>query len=314
LKKAIGKDKIIVALDSKKGKISINGWTKELQETTLERAKKLERYCSEFLYTCIDREGKMNGIDWKTIQELKKTTKNQLTVAGGISKISEIKKLEKQNINSVLGMALYANQVNLSKFIIPLLDFKKQKLIPTIVQEESTREVLMLAYSNAESLEQVWKTEKAWYWSRKWNRLWMKGEKSGNIQKIKKVEFDCDQDTILFTVEQTGTRACHKNTETCFGNRKPNSTFLNQLEKIIYTRKNVRTKTSSYTKKLFENPVLLRKKLREEINEVIEADQKQDRNNMVWELADIQYFLTVMAAKNNVSIKEVGKELAGRNK
>ena len=103
------------------------------------------------------------------------------------------------------------NRINIKE-----LDFSKGNgLIPVVVQESSTKEVLMLAYVNEESLNQTLKTGFAHYWSRSRNKLWKKGESSGHVQKIVDVLVDCDNDTILYNVEQTGP-ACHTGTKTCF--------------------------------------------------------------------------------------------------
>lgn len=96
------------------------------------------------------------------------------------------------------------------------MDFEKQQgLIPTIVQDVHTKEVLMLAYSNKESLKKTYELKLATYYSRSRKSLWIKGQKSGNIQEIKKVYLDCDSDTLLFLVSQKGV-ACHRNKRTCF--------------------------------------------------------------------------------------------------
>lgn len=99
------------------------------------------------------------------------------------------------------------------------LDFKKGKgLIPVVVQEVKTKNILMLAYTNLEALEKTLNTGYAHYWSRSRNKLWMKGESSGNVQKIKDIRVDCDYDTLLFLVEQKG-NACHTGKKTCFHNK-----------------------------------------------------------------------------------------------
>ncbi|PIN98919.1 MAG: phosphoribosyl-AMP cyclohydrolase [Candidatus Diapherotrites archaeon CG10_big_fil_rev_8_21_14_0_10_31_34] len=96
------------------------------------------------------------------------------------------------------------------------IDWKKGNgLLPTIIQEEKNREVLMLAYSTKESLEKAFQTKQGWYYSRSRKKLWRKGETSGNTQKLKKVFVDCDKDTLLFKVEQKG-NACHLNKKNCF--------------------------------------------------------------------------------------------------
>ena len=115
LKKTVGKNKIIIAIDSKKGKIVIKGWTKSTGIDTFKVIKQLEPYCSEFLYTYVDKEGTMKGIDLNLAKKIKKATKNKLTAAGGISTIKEIKELKKAKISCALGMAVYTGKLKLSE-------------------------------------------------------------------------------------------------------------------------------------------------------------------------------------------------------
>ena len=99
------------------------------------------------------------------------------------------------------------------------IDFKKSGgLVPVIVQDAITKDVLTLAYSNKESLELAKKTKKSWFYSRSRNKLWMKGEESGNIQHVKEILVDCDSDAIIYLVEPTGP-ACHKGDKVCFHNK-----------------------------------------------------------------------------------------------
>ncbi len=114
LEEKLGKEKIIIAIDSKKGKIVIKGWKESTDINAADVIKQLEPYCSEFLYTYVDKEGMMQGTDLETLKKLKTLTNNEITAAGGISSEEEIKKLENLGINSVLGMALYTGKIKLS--------------------------------------------------------------------------------------------------------------------------------------------------------------------------------------------------------
>jgi len=137
-------------------------------------------------------------------------------VAGGITTMEEIKYIHKLGLDQVLGMAITSGKLNIIDCYIRIMDFEKQNnLIPTIVQDDCTKEVLMLAYSNKESIKKTYELGLATYYSRSRNELWSKGEKSGNVQKIKKIYLDCDSDTLLFLVYQKGV-ACHRNKKTCF--------------------------------------------------------------------------------------------------
>ncbi len=113
--KEFGKQNIVVALDSKKGKVVVQGWKKTLKESPIEMAKRLENLCGEFLYTCVEKEGLMQGIDWETIKRLKSVCRNRISVAGGISNTAEIKELEEKGIKSVVGMALYTGRIKVGE-------------------------------------------------------------------------------------------------------------------------------------------------------------------------------------------------------
>lgn len=130
--------------------------------------------------------------------------------------MKEIKYIHKLGFDQVLGMAITSGKLNIMDCYIGIMDFEKQNnLIPTIVQDIDTKEVLMLAYSNKESVKKTYEKNYATYYSRSRKELWTKGETSGNLQKIKKIYLDCDSDTLLFLVSQKGV-ACHRNKKTCF--------------------------------------------------------------------------------------------------
>ncbi|MCK5283812.1 MAG: 1-(5-phosphoribosyl)-5-[(5-phosphoribosylamino)methylideneamino] imidazole-4-carboxamide isomerase [Nanoarchaeota archaeon] len=117
LNKAIGKHKIIVSIDSKGGKIVDKGWTESTGINTLDIVKELENYCLEILYTYVDKEGMMEGTDFETVKKIKSMTRIEVTAAGGISSIDEIKKLEEIGVNSVVGMAYYTGKIKMSELL-----------------------------------------------------------------------------------------------------------------------------------------------------------------------------------------------------
>lgn len=114
LNKKISKDKIIIAIDSKKGKVVTKGWKESTNIDPVKVVEELEPYCSEFLYTYVDKEGMMKGTDFATLRKLKQATTNEITAAGGISSMDEINRLKRLGVNSVLGMALYTGKIKLS--------------------------------------------------------------------------------------------------------------------------------------------------------------------------------------------------------
>lgn len=210
------KEKVVVALDVKDGKIAVKGWQELEEENIYEKMIELEPYCKKYLVTNVDVEGLNAGTNLKFFESLVGKTKNDIMVAGGITTIEEIKHIHTFGLDQVLGMAITSGKLNIIDCYIEIMDFEKQNgLIPTIVQDITTKEVLMLAYSNKESLKRTYESNFATYYSRARNKLWTKGETSGNVQKIKKIYLDCDSDTLLFLVSQKGV-ACHRNKRTCF--------------------------------------------------------------------------------------------------
>ncbi|NVM18677.1 MAG: bifunctional phosphoribosyl-AMP cyclohydrolase/phosphoribosyl-ATP diphosphatase HisIE [Candidatus Lokiarchaeota archaeon] len=191
--------------------------------------------------------------------------------------------------------------------LLNILDFKKGLgLIPTIVQDQNNT-VLMLAYSSEESLKNTILTRKATYFSRSRNKLWIKGEESGNSQEVKRIYYDCDNDSLLFKVEQIG-YACHKGTYSCFLDK---DFSLNVLYDIINNRIENSTVEESYTKRLAEDDNLLLSKIKEECLEVINFT---DRDNLIWEIADLTYFILVLMATQKINLSEIINELRRRNK
>ncbi|HLD86698.1 MAG TPA: bifunctional phosphoribosyl-AMP cyclohydrolase/phosphoribosyl-ATP diphosphatase HisIE, partial [Candidatus Nanoarchaeia archaeon] len=236
----------------------------------------------------------------------KNSTKNDLTVAGGITTFDDIKSIEEMGANSQVGMALYTNKIDLAESFIALLDFEKSgNMIPTIAQDEFGK-VLMLAFSTKESLIRTFRTGKATYFSRSRKELWTKGETSGNFQQILKVRADCDSDALLFTVRQTNV-ACHTGSYSCFGGREFG---IHELYSTVLDRiKN--PQDSSYTSKLAQKEESIMEKIKEESEEVVNY---RDKDNLVWEIADLTYFILVLMAKKGITVSDITNELWRRKK
>jgi phosphoribosyl-ATP pyrophosphohydrolase/phosphoribosyl-AMP cyclohydrolase len=248
----------------------------------------------------VEKEGCLQGTDRSLVKELVRATRNQITVAGGITTGDEIRELSRLGVNCQLGMALYTERLTLADAFLETLDWNKG-LIPTITQDESGQ-VLTLAYSSRESLKNAFATGQMWYFSRSRNKLWQKGEISGNTQELIKIRTDCDHDTLLVRVRQKG-NACHKETYSCFGDM---NFSLPGLYAVVQDRL-ANPRPGSYTARL--DDVQLRKKIMEEAEEVTEAGT---RDEIIWEVADVLYFLTVLMAKHKVCYEEVVRELARR--
>ena len=217
LERSVGRNRLIIAIDSREREIVTKAWTHGTGLKLLDTVKELEPYASEFLFTCVEKEGCLKGTDLETIRELKKATGNSLTVAGGITTLDEVRELASLGVDCQLGMALYTGKFTLEEAFIESLDWKGG-LVPTITQNEDGK-VLMLAYSNKESLGKAFETGRMTYYSRSRKKLWTKGETSGNYQELVRLRADCDGDALLATVRQKGP-ACHTGKHSCFGHNK----------------------------------------------------------------------------------------------
>lgn len=301
------KDKVIVAIDAKNGKITTEGWTKELDKTPVDYIKRFDDLCSGYLYTVVEKEGMMQGCDINSIEEIRKSTEKEFVAAGGISTVDEIVKLNQKNISTQLGMCIYTGAVKLEEAFMTCLDFEKGNgLIPTIVQDVDTKQVLMLAYSNKESLQKSFESGLATYFSRSRNELWTKGLTSGNTQDLKTVRFDCDFDTLLFNVKQKG-NACHLDKFSCFGDKEFS---INALYEVLKSRKE-KLPENSFTTKLFKDTFYLKRKIMEEAFEVVNFEQG---DGLQWEVADLIYFILTFMVENNVTVQEIINNLASRAK
>jgi phosphoribosyl-ATP pyrophosphohydrolase/phosphoribosyl-AMP cyclohydrolase len=187
-------------------------------------------------------------------------------------------------------------------------------LIPAIVQDFHTGRVLMLAYVNQESYEYMLERGETCFWSRSRQKLWHKGETSGNTQKIKAMAFDCDKDTLLIQAEQTGTGACHTGSYSCFGDDEAGEFHI--LEEIygqIADRK-ANPKEKSYTNYLLDAGLdKTCKKLGEEAAEVIIAAKNNDPAALAQELADLSYHALVLMLQAGVTPRDIAAVLANRH-
>ncbi|MBT9170009.1 MAG: Phosphoribosyl-AMP cyclohydrolase [Actinobacteria bacterium] len=215
---------------------------------------------------------------------------------------------------------------------ISQLKFDRDGLIPAIVQDFRSREVLMLAYMSRESLQKTLETGRTWFYSRSRERLWMKGESSGNYQLVKDMRYDCDADCLLVLVEQVGV-ACHTGERSCFfssltgrgmvktpgiGSEAEEAEgldhVLKELFRVIKSRKKFSPQTS-YTASLFKaGASKILAKVTEESGEVVEAAREGSRENLIHEIADVIYHLLVLTAFKDIELEDIARELIRRRK
>ncbi len=184
-------------------------------------------------------------------------------------------------------------------------------LIPAIVRDATSGQVLTLAYMNAESLRKTEETGETWFWSRSRNELWHKGATSGNTQRVVHIAADCDGDALVVSVEPAGP-ACHTGSTSCFNDVPAPAFDLEGLMRVLRSRHEKRPE-GSYTAYLFnEGRDKILKKIGEEATEVVIAAKGQGRERLVSEIADLMYHLSVLLVDEGIDWKDVGAELRSR--
>ncbi len=197
------------------------------------------------------------------------------------------------------------------------LKFDRDGLIPAIVTDAKTKEVLTLAYMNRESLRITMEKGLTCFWSRSRGELWLKGETSGNYQHVVSITADCDRDALVVAVEKDGP-ACHTGAQSCFNDpvfesEERHAFSLEGLMKLIEGRKTDK-KEGSYTTYLFEKGLdKILKKVGEESTEVIIAAKAEDKKETVYEIADLAYHVMVLMIEAGITLEDIHDELASRH-
>jgi phosphoribosyl-ATP pyrophosphohydrolase/phosphoribosyl-AMP cyclohydrolase len=197
--------------------------------------------------------------------------------------------------------------------VVDRIRFDEQGLVPCVMQDARTGEVLTLAYMNEEALERTRQTGEMHFWSRSRNELWRKGETSGNTMRVRALRYDCDEDALLALVDPAGP-ACHTGERTCFhrGDTEPTSgEALAVLERTIAERRSARP-GESYTAELLADPGRIGEKVREEADEAARAALAESDQRLLEEAADVLYHLAVLMASRDLSLADAFDELNRR--
>ncbi|MBI5525039.1 MAG: phosphoribosyl-ATP diphosphatase [Deltaproteobacteria bacterium] len=325
------KERVIAALDAEHDAIVVEGWRKKTGERVVDRMKELRDLVGGFLVTFVEREGRLGGIDLTRVKELADAAGDtRLTVAGGVTTVEEVAVCDRLGVDAQVGMAIYTGKMNLADAIAaPLVQPSAQELTqsvghplrggegrgegglppsasplwPTVVCDERGV-ALGLAWSDRESLREAVRLRRGVYHSRR-RGLWTKGETSGDTQELTRIDLDCDRDAIRFTVRQHGTGFCHTGTRTCWG---PDGGF-GALFRLVASRIES-APPGSYTKKLLEDPALLKAKILEEAGELGVA---ATMGEVAGEAADVIYFTLVAMANAGVTLEDVERVLDRRS-
>jgi phosphoribosyl-ATP pyrophosphohydrolase/phosphoribosyl-AMP cyclohydrolase len=306
---AVRKERLVVAVDARSGKVATHGWTQETSVDPVEMARSLGPLAGGCLFTAIDREGLMGGHDLERSRKIREAFPGELYVAGGIASNEEVLSIVRLGARPVLGMALYKEKIDLERAFVDALDWTKAELVPTVVKDPQGK-VLMLAYSSRVSLEKAIRERKGIYWSRSRSAVWEKGATSGHTQRLLRARYDCDRDALLFVVEQTGP-ACHAGVPSCFLDEKDDP--LLEIARQVELRR-AQPDAESYTSRLLHEPGLAAAKVTEEAAELVEACAEKNEDEVAWEAADVIYHALALAGTRGVTLERILAELRGRQK
>lgn len=221
-----GSSHIVVGVDAKDGMVAVEGWEQLSDKTATSMCMAMKAMgVKHIIYTDISKDGMLSGPNIEMTKKLTEETGLDVIASGGVSCMDDLYALKAAGISgAIMGKAIYEKRIdvrtaviNIEKDIIPFSKFKLNSdgMIPIVVQEEGTNEVLMVAYMNEEAYNLTISTGKMTYFSRSRNEIWVKGLTSGHFQYVKSLMLDCDNDTLLAKVTQVGA-ACHTGSHSCF--------------------------------------------------------------------------------------------------
>lgn len=302
---ALPRDRVIVALDSRDGKVVSHGWRQTTGHDLLDRVEELRDHCGGFLVTFVEREGHLGGTDLDRAEKVVASAGDaRVTIAGGVTTAEEIAALDRIGADAQVGMALYTGRLDLVSSVAAVMrSDRPDGLWPTVVVDERGV-ALGMAFSDTESLRTAIEGRRGAYHSRS-RGLWLKGETSGATQELRAVDVDCDRDTLRFTVRQQD-GFCHTSHRTCWGEDHGLGRLQRRLVGIAEDGE-----TSSNTRKLLDDSALLASKIREEAAELAGAG---DPEAVVAEAADLLYFLMVKATAADVTLDMIEVELDRRER
>jgi phosphoribosyl-AMP cyclohydrolase / phosphoribosyl-ATP pyrophosphohydrolase len=303
---ALPRDRVIGAVDARRGEVVVDGWRTRTGVSVLQRIRELQSVVGGFLFTQVEREGEMAGCDLPAVTVAVGAAGDaRVTAAGGITTPGEVAELDRIGADAQVGMALYTGRLPLGDAVAaPLTRPLEGDVWPTVVCDEAGR-TLGLVWSTRASLVRAVTERRGIYWSRSRGALWVKGETSGNEQQLMRVDLDCDRDALRFTVRQRGAGFCHLDRPSCW----TAGFTLDDLERAIAERV-ARPDPRSGTTKLLASPPLLAAKLGEEAGELARAATP---DAVVAEAADVFYMALVALARGGGSLADVRAVLARRH-
>lgn len=300
------RERVVAALDAVHGEVVDRGWTNPTGRRVADRVRELAPFVGGFLFTFVEREGRLGG--GPPLEEVTRLVElagdARVTIAGGVTTAGEVAALDAVGADAQVGMALYEGILDLGDAVAaPMRSDREDGLWPIVVVDEAGT-ALGLVYGNGESVRTAVAERRGVYWSRR-RGLWRKGESSGAVQELLRVELDCDRDAMRFVVRPSA-GFCHLGTWSCFGPQRG----LEALARTLAERA-ASAPPGSYSARLFQDPSLLRSKLLEEAGELAAAS---DPDHVREEAADLLYFLLVRATAAGVDLASIAATLDARSR
>ena len=322
-------EKIILAIDCENVNNiyvpKVNGWQEFGDcKNIFELLEKYDRIAKKLLITDIQKDGCLSGGNYDLYKQIKTNFPSfKIQASGGICSFNDVKTLKDITNFAIVGRAMYEKNIyndilscikndwkNLD--FVEKIDWKKcGNLVPCVVQDCKTFDVLMLGFCNKEAIKLTQQTGKMHFFSRTKKRIWMKGEESGNVLNVVKLKLDCDNDTILALVNPVG-NTCHTGTKTCFDER---INFLAELEEIIDERLKNNDLKNSYVASLSAKGLnKVAQKVGEEATEVVISALAENNDRFLNESADLLFHFLLLLKNKNFELKDVVKVLEMRHK
>lgn len=325
----VGAKRIVVCADFKHGCVVTGGWTRSTKKNVVDYITKIynDMGVRTFLCTNVEHDGMLSGYSEEAYTKIRQNFPNiELIASGGCSSMSDVVNLKNVVDSCIVGKALMDNYVSEKRdyskvcmseakdyTFVESVDFGKcGGLVPCIVQDYKTKDVLMLAYMDKEALDTTIHTRVATFYSRSRKEIWIKGKSHGKRLPVVDYKLDCDRDAILLLVNATDFgNICHLEQETCWGER---DFTLEYLDTYIHKIKSGEI-PSEYTKHLLDGGLTqMAKKVGEEAIETVIEIMKENKERVVYESADLIYHLIVMLNKLDIPFNDIVSELKKRHK
>jgi phosphoribosyl-ATP pyrophosphohydrolase/phosphoribosyl-AMP cyclohydrolase len=298
--------KVLVVMDIQDGRVVRRGWSEETDIDPVELALRLQEHCAGFIYTLVGHRVRMEHQEVQRFEQLKSALpEHRLTAAGGFATVDDLRELDRMGVDGQLTYGQSPCGTNLAVAFVAVLDFEKSSgLVPVVVQD-SVGQVLSLMHANRDAVLMSVQTGMATYWSAGQGKIFTKGQSSGNTQDVITVRPDCTRGALLFTVKPSGP-SCHLGRYSCFDDLSYN---LHRIEQLMQARKSGEDPHKSYTQLMLADHKAIKERIGQE---AAALEAAATRDEVLWETADLLYFVLLNLVNEGLSLDDVNRELRGR--